>query len=122
MVWGALKRPSLPGALLTAMLVSYHQVISDASLLVLPIGLVLARSLTEVRTRRDELITVLACLAFVSPTVLLFANTRFYLLALPVAALFVLWDGDTAVTKGYDKDGHRQQTDTKLSAHYSAGL
>jgi len=122
MVWGALKRPSLPGALLTAMLVSYHQVISDASLLVLPIGLVLARSLTEVRTRRDELITVLACLAFVSPTVLLFANTRFYLLALPVVALFVLWDGDTAVTKGYDKDWHRQQTDTKLSAHYSAGL
>jgi hypothetical protein len=31
MVWGALKRPSLPGALLTALLVSYHQVIADTS-------------------------------------------------------------------------------------------
>ena len=63
------------------MLVSYHQVISDASLLVLPIGLVLARGLTEFRTRRDRFVMVLAYLAFVSPTVLLFANTRFYLLA-----------------------------------------
>jgi len=93
MVWGALKRPSFPGALLTALLVSYHQVIADTSLLILPIGLVLVRSPNGARTRRNEFITVLACVAFVSPTVLLFANTRFYLLALPVGALFVLWDG-----------------------------
>jgi hypothetical protein len=93
MVWGALKHPSFPGALLTALLVSYHQVIADTSLLVLPIGLVLARSLNGATARRDEFIMVLACLAFVSPTLLLFANTRFYLLALPIGALFVLWDG-----------------------------
>jgi hypothetical protein len=68
-------------------------VIADTSLLILPIGLVLVRSLNGARTRRNEFITVLACLAFVSPTVLLFANTRFYLLALPAGALFVLWDG-----------------------------
>src|SRR6267154_6653464 len=78
-VWGALRRPSLPGALLTALLVSYHQVISDASLLVLPIGLVLARSLTEVRTRRDERITVVACLALVGRRGVVGGNTRVYL-------------------------------------------
>jgi Glycosyltransferase family 87 len=93
MVWGALKRPSFPGALLPALLVSYHQVIADTSLLILPIGLVLVRGLNGARTRRDDFTTVLAYLAFVSPTVLLFANTRFYLLALPAGALFVLWDG-----------------------------
>jgi hypothetical protein len=116
-VWGALKRPSLPGALLTAMLVSYHQVISDASLLVLPIGMVLAGSLPKVRTRRGKLTMVLAWLAFVSPTILLFANTRFYLLALPVGALFVLWDGEEKPSpKHFEKQGgQRQQTDTNLS-------
>lgn len=116
MVWGALKRPSLPGALLTAMLVSYHQVISDASLLVLPIGLLLARGLTEFRTQRDRFLMVLAYLAFVSPTVLLFANTRFFLLGLPVGVLFVLSDGkDKPSPKDLDKRGRRQQTDTNSS-------
>jgi len=116
MVLGALKRPSLPGALLTAMLVSYHQVISDTSLLVLLIGLLFARGLTEVRTRRDRLITVLAWLTFVSPTVLLFANTRFYLLALPLGALFVLWDGEgKSSPKDFVRRDQRQQTDTNLS-------
>jgi hypothetical protein len=99
------------------MLVSYHQVISDASLLVLPIGMVLAGSLPKVRTRRGKLTMVLAWLAFVSPTILLFANTRFYLLALPVGALFVLWDGEEKPSpKHFEKQGgQRQQTDTNLS-------
>jgi hypothetical protein len=102
MIWAALRRPSFPGALITALLVSYHQVIADTSLLVLPIGVLLANSLNVARTRRGELIVVFAFLAFVSPTLLLFANTRFYLLALPVGALFVLWDGqEKAVTKGF---------------------
>jgi hypothetical protein len=94
MVWGVLKRPSLSGALLTAMLVSYHQVIADTSLLVLPVGLLLAQSFTEVRTRRRDLVMLLGCLTLIGPTVLLFAGTRFYLLVLPVASLFVLWAGD----------------------------
>ena len=52
MIWGALKRPSLPVALLAAMLVSYHQVIADTSLLILPIGLFLCASLRPIRTQR----------------------------------------------------------------------
>ena len=123
LVWGALQRPSLPGALLTAMLVSYHQVISDASLLILPIGLVLAGHLRDVRTGRSKLSMVLACVAFVSPTVLLFANTRFYLLALPVGALFVLWDcAKKPSPKDFDKQGQRQQTDTNLPPCGSAKI
>jgi hypothetical protein len=122
MVWGALKRPSLPGALLTALLVSYHQVIADTSLLVLPIGLLLARSFTAARTLRDQVVLVLACLAFVGPTVLLFAGTRFYLLVLPVAALFALWDGGAVPSpKHLEKHRHRQQTDTNLSLGRPAG-
>jgi hypothetical protein len=93
MFWGALKRPSLPVALLAAMLVSYHQVIADSSLLVLPVGLIMAGSVREISTRKDHLVLVLACVVLVAPTVLLFANTRFYLLVLPVVGLFGLWNG-----------------------------
>ena len=99
MVWGALKRPSLPGALLAAMLVSYHQVIADTSLLLLPVGVFAAGQIREIRTRKDSLVLVLCCCAIVSPTFLLFANTRFYLEVLPVAVLFGLSEGETASPK-----------------------
>jgi len=122
MVWGALKRPSLGEALLTALLVSYHQVIADTSLLALPAGLVLTGSLTEVRTVRGKIAPVLACLALVGPTVLLFAGTRFYLLALPVVALFVVWGWETMSPKDVDIPGRRQQTDTNLALDSSAGV
>jgi hypothetical protein len=115
MVCGALKRSSLGGALLTALLVSYHQVIADTSLLALPAGLMLAGSLTEFRTRRDKIAPLVAGLALVGPTVLLFAGTRFYLLALVVAALFVVWGWETPSPKDVDIPGGRQQTDTNLA-------
>jgi hypothetical protein len=122
MIWGALKRPSLPGALLTALLVSYHQVIADTSLLALPAGLVLAGSLTEVRTLRSKIAPILACLALVGPTVLLFAGTRFYLVVLPVAALFVVWDWETPPSpKDVNIGGRCQQTDTNLALDPTGG-
>jgi hypothetical protein len=121
MVWGALKRPSLPGALLTALLVSYHQVIADTSLLALPAGLVLASSLTQVRTLRSKIASVVACLALVGPTILLFAGTRFYLVVLPVAALFVVWDSETPSPKDVNIGGGCQQTDTNLALDPSRG-
>ena len=99
MIWGALKRPSLPGALLTAMLVSYHQMIADSSLLLLPIGLLLSGRIREIRLHPGYLVPVLSCLTIIGPTVLLFARTRFYLLALPIAALFGLWDADRTSPK-----------------------
>jgi hypothetical protein len=115
MVCGALKRPWLPGALLAALLVSYHQVIADTSLLALPAGLVLAGSLTGVRTLRGRIAPVLACLGLVGPTVLLFLSTRFYLLALPVTALFAVWGWKTPSPKDVNIPGSRQQTDTNLA-------
>jgi len=99
MVWGALKRNSLPVALLTAMIVSYHQVIADTSLLILPIGLALAGNIREITTRNGVLVPVLCWSAAVAPTFLLFADTRFYLEVLPAAALFAFWDGSVASPK-----------------------
>ena len=99
MLWGTLKRPSLPVALLAAMLVSYHQVIADACLLVLPVGLALAGNVREITTRNAVLVLVLCWLAIVAPTFLLFADTRFYLEVLPAAALFAFWDGSAASPK-----------------------
>jgi hypothetical protein len=105
MAWGALKGPSLPEALLAALLVSYHQVIADTSLLILCIGLLLAHSLTQARTEKNALAVVFACVAFVSPTILLFAGTRFYLVALPIMAMFVVWDGKAQSPKDFVDPG-----------------
>jgi hypothetical protein len=86
------KRPAFGTAMLAALLVSYHQLISDTSLLVLPIGLALAWSLEDAGKRKTAVVT-LASLAFIGPAILLFAGTRFYPLALPILGLFVCWDG-----------------------------
>ena len=100
MIWAASKRPWIPGALLAALLVSYHQVIADSSLLLIPIGLILSREFEDLRTLRSRAGTLLACMALIGPTILLFANTRFYLLALPVMGLFLLWDTPSPNTSG----------------------
>jgi hypothetical protein len=92
MIWAAFRRPWIPGALLTALLVSYHQVIADSTLLLIPIALVLCRELKDLKTMRSRLVAFLSCIILVGPSILLFANTRFYLLALPVTALLLLWD------------------------------
>lgn len=98
MIWAASKRPWIPGALLAALLVSYHQVIADSALLIIPIGLILSRELKDLRTLRSRFVTLLACIGLIGPTILLFANTRFYLLALPVTGLFFLWDSPSPNT------------------------
>ena len=115
MIWAALKGPSLPGALLAVLLVSYHQVIADTSLLILPIGLFLVHGLSHPGSRKNNLAAAFACFALVSPTILLFAGTRFYLGALPVIAMFVLWGWKTPSPKDFRDSGRCQQTDTNLS-------
>jgi hypothetical protein len=89
LLWAAFKRPSLPAALLAALLVSFHQMIADFSLLLLPLGLAVAQLFEETGPRRLW-IGILAFLAFAGPAVLLFAGARFYLLVLPVLGLFIL--------------------------------
>ena len=99
MAWGTLRRSSLPVALLTAMLVSYHQVIADASLLALPVGLALAGEIREINTRNGMLVIVLSLIAIIAPTFLLFAGTRFYLEVLPAVAVFAFWDDSATSPK-----------------------
>jgi hypothetical protein len=91
LVWAAFKPPSLPSALLAAMLVSYHQVIADTSLLALPLGLYLSSAISKACSPRLPAVAI-ALVTFVAPTALLFAGTRFYLLVFPILVLFVLFD------------------------------
>lgn len=90
LVWAALRRPSLPGAILAAMLVSYHQMISDTTLLLVPLGVFLLGLINQVG-RAPVWPALVAVSAFVAPSLLLFANTRFYLEVLPIMALFVIF-------------------------------
>jgi hypothetical protein len=92
LAWTAMRRPSLPLALLAALLVSYHQLISDTSLIVLPLGWALSASIVG-NGRNTVRITAIASIIFGGPAVLLLAGDRFYLLALPVMALVVIWNG-----------------------------
>jgi hypothetical protein len=121
MIWAAQKRPSLPGALLAALLVSFHQMISDASLLILPLGLVLAESMAPGRTRKENIALALAITAIIGPTFLLFAGTRFYLLALPVLGVFAFWDWPLASPNNGAVSPERPQTDTSLTLSRLAG-
>jgi hypothetical protein len=115
LVWAARRPPSLPGALLAALLVSFHQMISDASLLILPLGLVLGTATAPGRTRREQIALALAIAAIVFPTFLLFAGTRFYLLAIPVLGLFLLWDRPSKSPNNRATLPERLQTDTSLA-------
>jgi hypothetical protein len=92
LIWTAGKPPSLPVALLAGMLVSYHHLINDTTMMILPAGLALSTSLSST-SKRSTLLAALAALVFIAPGPLLFANARFYLLAIPMLALLVVWDG-----------------------------
>jgi hypothetical protein len=91
LAWAAPRRPSMPWAVLTALVVSYHQMISDTSLLLLPLAVIVCRLMKG--GVLGAWIGTFAALAFVGPTLLLFAGTRFYLLVLPILGLFVLAPG-----------------------------
>jgi hypothetical protein len=92
MLWTVRRRPSLPVALLAALLVSYHQFITDATLLLLPLGTALAAALSA-RNRRAVYVVSLAGFVLVAPALLLLAGARFHLLAIPALALLAVWDG-----------------------------
>jgi hypothetical protein len=79
-------------ALLAGVLVSYHHLINDTTMMILPAGLALSTSLSST-SKRSTLLASLAALVFIAPGPLLFANARFCLLAIPMLALLVVWDG-----------------------------
>ena len=109
--WAGLRRPSLPGALLAASLVSYHHVISDTSLLVLPLGLLLSRW-TRASGPREARLGALVVATFLGASALLFVGAQYYLLATPLLVLFALWDGTYVSLKEGVQGISRPQKDT----------
>jgi hypothetical protein len=90
----ATKRSSLPLALLTAILVSYHHLITDAVMLFLPAIWALDRSLdsgaNQAASRSTNWISWTSSLLLVSPAILLLAGARFYLLPILILLLLAL--------------------------------
>jgi hypothetical protein len=94
LIWTATRRPSFPLALIAAILVSYHHLITDTTMMILPAGLAFASSVAKNGNRSRRNATAVAILSgsiFVAPGLLLFADVRFYLLAIPIAALLFRW-------------------------------
>jgi Glycosyltransferase family 87 len=80
-------QPSLHLAILVAVLVSYHGLIHDSTLLALPLGLILVRSVSE----NDLLLGIFDMLLFVCPAVLLeFWSGHYFLMAIPILILLFL--------------------------------
>jgi len=81
-------RPSLPLAILVAVLVSYHGLIHDSALLVLPLGILLVRSVSE----NNLLLGTFDMLLFISPAILFeYSNSRYFPMAILMLALLFLW-------------------------------
>jgi hypothetical protein len=93
LIWAATRRPSLPLALLAAILVSYHHLITDTTMMIFPAALALTASPSSATNSRRAAVVALAALIFLAPALLLLAGVRFYLLAIPMLALFIVWDG-----------------------------
>ncbi len=94
-VWTATRRPSIPLALLASILVSYHHLITDTTMMILPAGLALAGSLRANSSRKNSpRVAIVSATLFVAPALLLLADARFYLLAVGMIGLLLLWDGD----------------------------
>lgn len=92
LIGAATSRPSLPMALLAAILVSYHHLITDTTMMILPAGLALASALDRPTSAAASAIGGLSALIFLAPPILLLADVRFYLLAVPMLALLLFWD------------------------------
>ena len=91
----AMRRPSVSLALLAALLVSYHELISDMVLMILPLGWALSDSVLANGKDAVRLATISGVI-FGGPTILLLAGDRFYVLAIPVMALVAIWNDQRA--------------------------
>jgi glycosyl transferase family 87 len=93
-------RPSLEVAILAAVLVSYHGLIHDSTLLALPLGIILVRSVQ----RKSLLDGIFGLLLFVSPAILFGSTHGLYsLMAIPLLLLLLLQRsnaGDSAPVSG----------------------
>ncbi len=81
LTWAARARPSLPLAIVVAVLVSYHCFLGDGTLLLIPIA-ILAGSGS----------VLISGIAIVAPTILMFAGNRYWLMVIPLAIMARLLD------------------------------
>jgi hypothetical protein len=93
LLWTATRRLSFPLALMASLLVSYHETFTDATLLILPVAFAVTAAV-KTRRARSHYIVLLSAVIVVAPAVLLLAGVRFYLLAIPVVVLVILWDDE----------------------------
>jgi hypothetical protein len=103
-LWTATRQPSFPVAMLAALLVSYHETFTDATLLLVPVGLAAAMALKNT-PRRFRYIALTCATIVIAPVVLLLGGVRFYLLAVPALALLFLWDAKLIPLKEQDEIG-----------------
>ncbi len=108
LAWAVSRKPSLPLALVAALLLSYHLILHDFTLLLLPICLTLdlamRRTLAGLTVRewpgRARLAAAVSVLLLLSPAYV--AAMRYhavYLLALPVLLLFFCYDEPTGASE-----------------------
>jgi hypothetical protein len=104
LLWTATRRPSVPLALLAAILVSYHHLITDTTMMILPAGLALVAAMSS-SSKRPAMVAALAATVLLAPGPLLLANVRFYLLPIPMVALLLAWDGTYPAATGIIRFG-----------------
>jgi len=98
-LWAAIRGRSFAVALLTALLVSYHETFTDASLLIMPIGLIAGSAKNG--TRRVQYIGGLCAVIFIAPALLLLVGARFYLLTVPLLGLLFMLNDKELSPKQY---------------------
>ena len=89
LLWAATRRRAFPLAVTAALLVSYHGLIHDATLLIVPLGLALNSAL-ESSTRRAAWNMSLVAVILAAPTILFLWGEGYYLFVLPIVAFFIL--------------------------------
>jgi hypothetical protein len=115
LVWAATRHPSFPLALMAASLVSYHETFTDATLLLLPVGLAAASAVKNGSSRSAQL-ALLSAVTIIAPAPLLLAGVRFYLLALPILVLFVLNDQKPGVHEER-RLSHKHNLNTEMKSY-----
>jgi hypothetical protein len=99
LLWAAKRRASFSLAVCAALLVSYHGLIHDAVILIVPMGLILAKAIENLSNKIPVAATAL--IIFAAPTLLFFCGQRYSLLAAALLPfLLMIGEGDDRVSSG----------------------
>jgi Glycosyltransferase family 87 len=107
------KQPSLPLAILVAVLVSYHGLIHDASLVALPLGIFLVRAVSG----SNLLLGAFGMVVFAAPAALFeFSRSRYFPIAILLFILLLLWRRRDARAVGLGEAADSGSASQKLLA------